>query len=273
MQHLMTSKGIPFFDGRARKLVVMPVLSKRAGPAGQAGPDDKLQRGKMKLWWKAWVAQDLKHSLSNSHLYKAKSADQKTWQTIVAGDPSQLNELRQRYGANRLLLVEALPNAQGNKINLRIFGRDAMGPIDYTQEIILDGEKARNPRKTYESAARIAFGIIEGRWREPRIEGDVVALAKSDGNEDASLVQARLVEETVFLRVAFSGLRDWQQTRAKLQRIPGVRKMQVNSLSPRGADVRISYPGGVRRLQAQLSSYGFSLEQQGKDLVLRSLGR
>ena len=151
---------------------------------------------------------------------------------------------------------------------LHLLGDDAQGHIDYSQDFPVDGDAS----KARWQAALVAFGILEGRWREPHIDGEVAPLAVSaeaGGGNQASRIEARLVEETVFLRVIFHGLRDWQLKRARLERVPGVRDMEINSLSPRGADVRLRYPGGAGRLQSQLSSYGFSLEEENGGLVLR----
>ncbi len=260
LQALLVKKGVPFFDQRSRKQVLMPVF--RQADNQSAGNKDRKQ------WWRAWRTIDFKHALTDTRLYQAKQSDHELWQKISSGARQQYNALRKLYAASKLILVDAQFNGERDRLILRIYGQDHVGRIDYSQEIPLkEGGLAKN----YEAVAQIAFGIIEGRWREPQITGDVVAVSApaNDLNEAAS--SERLIHETVFLRVAFRGLRDWQQIKQRLQRIPGVQKMQVNSLSPRGADVRLKYPGGIDRLRSQLAAYRFALDQGGKDVVLRSL--
>ncbi len=259
LQSLLVKKGVPFFDQRSKKQVLMPVFR---------GTDDQsVDKKNSRNWWRAWRTIDFKHALTDTRLYQPKQGDHELWQKITNGAGQQYDILRDRYAASKFILVDAQLNSQKNRLVLRIYGEDHVGPIDYSQEIpFKDGASAKN----YETVANIAFGIIEGRWREPRITGDVVAVLSAPGQLDEAASSKRLIHETVFLRVAFRGLRDWQQIKKRLQTIPGVQKMQVNSLSPRGADVRLKYPGGIERLQSQLSAYRFALDRSGKDLVLRS---
>ncbi len=256
LQSLLIKKGVPFFDGRSPKQVVMPVYDAR-----------NLEKSDQKYWWRAWRTIDLKHGLTDTRLYRPKMSDQEAWQKLREGEQRQYGILQERYSASKLILIEVQLDEEQKHVTLRIFGEDVRGPVDYRQEIpIVDRSK-----QTYETIARIAYGILEGRWREPQITGDVIAVSTSEEGLDTVAASKRLVEETVFLRVSFRGLRGWQRIRKKLQRIPGVQKMQVNSLSPRGADVRLLYPGGIDRLQAQLVAYGLRIEQQGNEAVLRAL--
>ena len=259
LQALFVKKGVPFFDRRSRKQVLMPVFN--------TSDDQASDKKNEKQWWSAWRTIDFKHGLTDTRLYQAKQSDQELWQKISTGDRPQYETLRRRYATKKLILVDARLNEEGNRLVLRIYGEDHVGPIDYRQEIPLDDAGVK---QSYETAAKISYGIVEGRWREPQIAGDVVAILSPTNDQDEVASSKRLISETVFLRVAFRGLRDWQQIKKRLQRIPGVQKMQVNSLSPRGADVRLKYPGGIDRLRSQLSAYRFALDQSEKEVVLRS---
>ena len=260
LQALFVKKGVPFIDRRSKKQVLMPVF--------RVADEKVLGKKNGKNWWRAWRTIDLKHALTDTRLYKAKQADHDIWQKIVDGDVQQYALLSDQYATSKLILVDAHLNDLKDRLALRIFGKDHVGTIDYTQEIPLSNGADRSD---YETVAKIAFGILEGRWREPQISGDVVAVLTTSLDQDEAASSKRLIHETIFLRVAFRGLRNWQQIKKRLQRIPGVQKMQINSLSPRGADVRLKYPGGINRLQSQLSVYNFAVDQQGGESVLRSL--
>lgn len=263
LQALLIKKGVPFFDRRSGKQVLMPVFM---------SPEvETTDRTDEKYWWRAWRAIDMKHALTDTRLYKAKKTDQDAWLQISSGNLEPYQGLRQRYAAQKLILVDAKVNPERDRLTLRLFGEDRVGQIDYTQELPV----TQGIKEAYQTAAVIAFGILEGRWREPRIAGDVVSVSTGTNDQgstdtDPRTASQQLVDRTVFLRVKFRGLRDWQSIKKRLQRIPGVQKMQINSLSPRGADVRLTYPGGVEQLQTQLSAYRFALAQSGKDFVLRS---
>ena len=237
-------------------------------PVWHGADNQSVDNKERKNWWKAWRTIDFKHALTDTRLLKAKGADQELWQRIANGDYQQYNSLRDQHAATHLILVDAQLNADKDHLKLRLYGEDRTGSIDYSQEIPID---SKNLKQSYETVANIAFGILEGRWREPQITGDVVAMVSTSADLDEAASSKRLISETIFLRVTFRGLRDWQQIKKRLQTIPGVQKMQINSLSPRGADVRLNYPGGVDRFQSQLAAYQFSLQQGEHDLVLRSL--
>ncbi len=265
-QALLVKKGVPFFDQRSQKQVLMPVFS----GSPEEGSEDNNRRNSRE-WWRAWRTIDMKHALTDTRLYKPKGSDHQVWRKIRSGESEGYGLLQRQYAVERLILVDARLNGEQNRLTLHLYGEDQRGHIDYIQEMPVENGLTR----TYETAAAIAFAILEGRWREPRITGRVVAvsLPAGDGAGSGDAAEAtgrRLVAETLFLRVAFRGLRDWQQIRKRLARIPGVRKMQVNSLSPRGADVRMTYPGGAGQFQNEVPAYGFALERSGKDLVLRS---
>ena len=213
LQSFLIKKGVPFFDRRSGKQVLMPVFSS----FNDQGNDHKANK---KNWWRAWRILDMKHALTDTRLYKPKNSDHENWQKIAAGSLEQYDVMRKNYAIQKLILVDVQLNEQKDVLTLRLFGEDSAGPLDYSQKLpVIDGLK-----QSYQTAATIAFAIIEGRWREPRITGDVIAVAVGSGEQNAQVISRRLVDETIFLRVTFRGLRDWQQIRKRLHRIPGVQK-------------------------------------------------
>ena len=69
--------------------------------------------------------------------------------------------------------------------------------------------------------------------------------------------------------VPFSGLKEWQDIRARLSQIPGIQALEVNSLSPRMASITFDYAGSLGLLQKVLGDYGFAFENREESLVLR----
>ena len=258
IEALLARKGVPYFAGRSRKQYILPIFVPSAG-----GGDDVVTA---KAWREAWKRTDLQHALTDSRLIEPKSGDLDTWRRLCAGDVIAMGVFKKRYPGSKMVIAALSPDVSTHTVTLSLYGEDQVGEINLAQRL----PQAPTVEETAVIAASIAFGILEGRWREPQISGEVVTLTDVGPQQNEAVSAARLVDETVFLRVAFDGLRDWQKIRARLQRVPGVRDMQVNSLSPRGADVRLAYPGGASRLQAQLSSYGFRIDQSDAGLVLSS---
>jgi hypothetical protein len=69
--------------------------------------------------------------------------------------------------------------------------------------------------------------------------------------------------------VPFSGLKEWQDIRARLVHVPGIQGLEVNSLSPRMASITFDYAGSLGLLQKVLGDYGFAFENRDENFVLR----
>ena len=70
--------------------------------------------------------------------------------------------------------------------------------------------------------------------------------------------------------VQFGGLKEWQQIRGRLVQVPGVRDLEVNSLSARTASITFDYAGSLGHLQQVLGQSGFSFENREEAFVLRA---
>ena len=58
--------------------------------------------------------------------------------------------------------------------------------------------------------------------------------------------------------------------RARLMNVPGLQALEVNSLSARSAAVTFEFAGSLGRLQSELGSIGFSLEDRDGTFVVRA---
>jgi hypothetical protein len=70
--------------------------------------------------------------------------------------------------------------------------------------------------------------------------------------------------------VVFAGLKEWQQMRGRLAQVPGLQGLEVNSLSPRMANITFGYAGSLGHLQQVLANSGFSFENRDEAFVLRA---
>ncbi|MFD0986929.1 hypothetical protein [Methyloligella solikamskensis] len=76
--------------------------------------------------------------------------------------------------------------------------------------------------------------------------------------------------EYIVARVEFQGLMGWQEARSRLSNVPGIQRLEVNSLSPQGASITFDYAGSLNRLQQDLAQNGFSFEPGQGEYVLRA---
>ena len=78
------------------------------------------------------------------------------------------------------------------------------------------------------------------------------------------------VPRNVAAQVEFSGLKEWQDIRGRLTNVAGIRALEVNSLSARGAAITFDYAGPLARLQQELDQNGFVFGEREGTFVLRS---
>ncbi len=213
------------------------------------------------LWREAWDRLDLAHSVTPLKVLATGELPTDLLQAAAEGKRDAWQTLAQMTGVreNRLVLLAARMDTQANQLTLFVSGRDVVGFFSVSQQFRVMDEDWET---TAEMAAKVAMGILEGRWKEPRAQA---SLPPELGAETA----APSAEPTeFFLTVPFSGLRQWQTIRRKLDRFPGIRDFSIVSLSARSADISFRYRGGLARLRRGLAAKGLYLEKRGSDWVL-----
>lgn len=204
-------------------------------------------------WKQAWNGLDLAHSMAPAAILDLKpgmTGEQLT--KILGGDADTFARLKDDYGADRLILAVASPVDKGKGFATRLFGTDAVGDIDLsrTDRVFRD-----NTRDAAKRAAMISLGVIEGRWK--LMQG-----------ADTETGAARTNAEPVSAVVEFSGLRQWQTIRARLSQMPGMRAVDIGTMTARSATVVFDYDGGRQRLSQELERQGFALTDSGGTLVV-----
>ena len=245
VRRFLQKAAIPFTDIQAKKTTILPVF---------------MGKGKNSTSWKrewrnAWKGLDLIHSLTPVRLGDiTPDLTQETMTSILAGDLDAYDRLANGYGTDQLLLAIVSEIPDQGQMNVRMIGRDAVGAFGLDRNYqIFDGQII----PTLESAATISLGVVEGRWKAIRIKSGPEALIPKDASEKVNLT------------VQFSGLREWQNIRAELRKVSGVEDLDVGSISARGAQLSLSFPGGAARLSQVLLNHNFSLNNVAGNWILR----
>ena len=120
------------------------------------------------------------------------------------------------------------------------------------------------------SAARLAFETVQERWKITRGSPAVAtaAVARSNESSEAPPPAGDLV--SVQVTAEFSGLKEWQAIRSRLQSVPGVQHWDLRSVNPRSAEIGFDFPGGPERLAEIAEARGLSVESGPEGLVVRS---
>ena len=261
VKRLLQSYGVAFSEAQAPALTVLPiVIDKNA--VRSSGPED---------WRGAWEALDTSHSMTPATIVNPRAElTVETTNAILGGDTGALATLQSQYGDRPLVVAEA--KVADGKFVMRLVGEDSAGNINYLDELPLDG---RNAKTVAREAAEIAFGILENRWKVTQSSGGAPQPTQTTYGEEPPVPGAEPaapgeVPRNLAASVEFSGLKDWQDIRARLMNVPGLQALEVNSLSARSAAVTFEFAGSLGRLQSELGSIGFSLEDRDGTFVVRA---
>ena len=261
VKRLLQSYGVAFSEAQAPALTVLPiVIDKNA--VRSSGSED---------WRGAWEALDTSHSITPATIVNPRAElTVETANAVLGGDTGALATLQSQYGDRPLVVAEA--KVADGKFVMRLVGEDSAGNINYLDELPLDG---RNAKTVAREAAEIAFGILENRWKVTQSSGGAPQPTQTTYGEEPPVPGAEPaapgeVPRNLAASVEFSGLKDWQDIRARLMNVPGLQALEVNSLSARSAAVTFEFAGSLGRLQSELGSIGFSLEDRDGTFVVRA---
>lgn len=242
VRRFLSAHNVPNTDIQAPAARLLPVFVEK-GQVVATGRDS---------WRRAWLELDLAHAVTPIRLAAhGPSLNSEKLSAILTGDG--FDALQEKYKTKALILAVAEVAEDGARINIRVYGLDAAGGIGLTYpQRSYDGDLQDAARR----AARLTLRVLESRWK----------VTQTIDTSDA----ATAAQHSVLLTVEFSGLRQWQDIRSRLRKIPGIQALEVGSLSARSADITFRFPGGTQAFSGKLSAHNLVLTNLGGVLVLRS---
>jgi len=243
VRDILNRFNIAYTDQQSAQLLLLPVMVE--GGAVRPGMNN--------AWYSALAGVDGEHALTPIKL--ASPRDDITASMI--GDLGKnargvFESLKYQYRSENLVLAIAEVDPKGSQFRLRLLGQDAVGSFSLTRNFRI---QERDVDYTAKMAAEIAVKVIEGRWKTTRLASQGALTGSAD-------------LETIALTAQFSGLKAWQEMRARLQKVPGLQGLDVKTLNARGASVTVDFPGGAERLGQAAQSQGLRLERRGPDWLL-----
>lgn len=255
VRELLQRQGIPFVDTQAPELIVVPIYLPPGAGQGPVPADLSPPRGS-RTWTDAWSGLDLEHALTPIRLSQLKEGiGAETLHALKDGDGNALVSLTRSFASDRVIVAFAEPDLANKRLNVVLAGRDAVGAfvLKRSWRLALD-----DVSYAAELAAVVALGTLEGRWKTVQ-----------SGNLSGQGVRMSGGMMPVHLYVEFRNMREWQDVRQRLSRMPGLEDFAVGGISARGADVDAAYPGGPEALAAALAGSGFDARQVGSTVQVR----
>ena len=257
VRQLLASHGLPISDQRAPTISVLPLVME----------GDKVKTGGNDGWRQAWLGLDVTHSITPANSLRARSdLEAGTVRAVLAGDVGAYASMQGAYGSAPLVIAVGQA-VDGGQFVTRLAGADSVGRINYGRAEQLDAEGAKAAAR---DGAALAYAILENRWKAMRSSGTPVEPVRYDDGVPVRGAPRGEPSRNVVAVVPIAGLKEWQDIRARLMHVPGIRALEVNSLSPRMASVTFDYAGSLGLLQKVLGDYGFSFENREDNFVLRA---
>ena len=250
---------IPILD-RGPEILIVPVYIE----------DGTARTGDRNPWRSALLELDLGHAL-----VPAKVAPIRTDITAAIANSYATNAsagveaLKTQYHATQVLLaVASTDGGGGNVLTLKLAGTDAMGLFSLQRKVTAQDAGDEPLMRT---AARLAFDTVQERWKLTRdsfVQGEPGAETGTAAPAGAGYMTGEL--SSVQIIAQFSGLKEWQAIRQRLQHLPGVQNWDLKSVNPRSAIISFDFPGGAGRLTAMAGAQGLAVENSPDGLVVKT---
>jgi hypothetical protein len=260
VKELLTSLGIPVSEERAPLISILPLVI----------DGNKVKSGN-EAWRQAWLDLDLTHGLTPANVLQPRPGlEAGMVRAVLAGDASAIAAVQREYGSAPLVIAVG-QKVEGGRFVTRLAGADGVGRINYGRSDKISGA---TPKAAAQDAASFAYAVLENRWKATRAAPDPVAVPVNYQEGSTPPPQAAPQQSEpgrlVTAVVVFAGLKEWQQIRGRLVQVPGLQRLEVNSLSARTASITFDYAGSLGHLQQVLSQSGFSFENREEAFVLRA---
>lgn len=237
---------LPYTEERSPSVLIVPVYI----VSGSAQTSDRNE------WRNAFAQMDLRNALVPLTLAPVRAdLTAPVAKAFVASPESALGTLRNQHKTQNVVLAVAELEAGGDAITLRLVGSDSLGLFTLERRLRTTDMRAEDAAAY---AAGIAYGTLQERWKLTR---SASGLAAAGGGGPLT---------PVLLTAEFSGLREWQAIRGKLQRMPGLQNFEVRGVNPRAAQIMLEFPGGATQLARVAGAQGLAVEEAASGWVVRS---
>jgi hypothetical protein len=247
----------PIVD-RGPEILIVPVYVE----AGEARTADR------NPWRNALTQLDLTHALVPAKIAPVRGdLTAPVANAYIANPDAGIETLKSQYHVTQILLAVAEMGGNGETLNIKLAGYDALGSFNLQRQL-------KSPEGVDEalmlSAAKLTLETVQERWKLTRSGVSGVGAGASADGTTAFSGNAGGDSATLEVTAQFSGLKEWQSIRGRLQSIPGIQNWDLKSVNPRGAVISFDFPGGVERLTGMAAAQGLSVENGAEGLVVRT---
>ncbi len=257
VKQLLANFSLPYSEARAPRIKILPIVFE----------GDAVKRDGAGGWRQAWADLDLANAMAPADLVDLRpTLDAPTVKAILAGNAAAYAKLQSAYGDEPLVIAVG-EGIEGGKFAMRLVGADGVGEINFGRVTSVQGGDYKTAAR---DAAALGQGVLENRWKVMQsAPGGAPQQASREEGQAPSAPQGE-PERNVVAVVEFSGLKEWQEIRARLMQVTGIQGLEVNALSARTASITFDYAGSLGRLQKELDQDGFAFENRADAFVIHA---
>jgi hypothetical protein len=255
---LLTQAGLPIIEERGPEVLILPIYI-------EAGA---VRTGDRNPWRRAFADLDLTHAHVPGRVAAPRGdITAAIANAYVASPYASVETLKSQYRVSSVLLAVADTGAVGDALNLKVIGADSIGTFSFNRQFKAPDEVNDT---VFANAAQLAFNAVQARWKLSRAPIQTVStVGAGDGGASTAAVDLSAPAIPVQITAEYSGLREWQQIRGQLQRIPGVQNLDLRSVDSREAAIAFTFPGGSSAFADAAPTAGLSVETRADGLVIR----
>lgn len=237
--------GVRFAEKQSEPVLVIPVWVSSEGADIWKGDNP---------WHKAWASLDLKNALIPILLPLGDNRDTNalTAKEALANNQVKLESLRLRYGASAVLVAGAEPKGK-TKVRAIMNGASPVGRIGFDKVYEAEDQEAA----ALFAANRFQL-VMQEKWKKDNLTQYTAGRVSTPGN-------------TITMAVPYNSTAEWNVLRSRIQTTAGVGRIDINSLSGRGAVISIAFGGTLDDLRTAFYQAGFNLSVVGGTWVLQPL--
>jgi hypothetical protein len=240
---LLAQAGIKLAVEQAAPVLIVPVYW--TGAEAVIWGDDN-------PWRRVWDQIDLDNRLVPGLLPLNDATDASVdSQALISADPDTLSVLARRYGVEFAFSSLVAMDAASGRIEGSITGQGPGGPIDLRE---FGEAEAGAEGPALLALAQALLDRLDAEWRR--------AAANRPAEEES---------QTIALGVPFGNLQEWVGIRQRLEAAPGVDAVDVRALNPNGAQIVVTFKGGLQDFAVGLETWGLRIHDNGLGWELRVL--
>jgi len=243
IRNFFADKNVSFTDVRSKPVLILPFyqVGNKVVLWGEGNP-----------WLAAWGRTDTKQGLVPVQIPIGDISDvgDVADSQALTYNSESLHKMISRYGAGEAIIVISQPkwqpppaaSAEPESMDIMIYRTDLGAPA-FVKTVNIAQTDRMGTETLYDAGVRMTRKTFQSDWK------------------NKAGVQMSGEKSTLQARVRFASLREWSETQKALRKVSAISYMRVVRLSPRQAEIELTYSGPEERLRTALLQSDITLSE------------